>query len=1241
MSIAGIKVLIIGRKFDLPYEVLHLDSSAAVLGSIAKFHPDVIVTSEFQPGPLLQAHFDVRKRWIHVPAGSTPQAVSNAVESCYQANLWTEHPGQKANPLISVYTGTFNTGDYLKDAFQSLKEQTYKNWEWVVVDDASTDGTWERLVEYSNEDVRVRPHRNAKRCGKIGGVKDMATRLCQGTYLVELDHDDMLTDFALDEIRAAFEADPEAGLVYSNYSSFFENGTFHKFTDDFWKNRYRETEYHGKKWIEVIQPDIYDRFGPHFTQQFGYFLTFGPNHVRAFRARTFSELGGYNSDLPIADDFDLVARFFLKSKCVRLDKMLYLYRVRDAWSNTTFTRNKSIQDHLALVRARYAAEFEAYNAKRPATGVPVPVSPPPPAAAAGADEPCFVVASRSEADAQAVRSRLGGRDVFVKVGARSILEAYEEGRLRWAGRRRIVYVHDDVDFRDLDEFLRTLRELLPGTHGVCGSGAPDALERGPWWDCPPLFGKYVQAFPSGGGKTVEWPSAEIPSEVSWLDGVCLVTIDQEWSWKVEGDPVIWHGYDWLACKRTREAGGTCRTIAQPGAPILMHRGYGRMDGYAAALGVLRGTERLATAADVGFVVLDATGGPMAARCLRSIREHAPGAEIVLVANGVLPAKEALVFADKTVLLEANLGFAAGCNRGTMEVSRRLVCFMNDDAVFVDGTPGLLAAALSPRAMIVAPYSNRAKPPQGDIPLDVVPKVDVFPQAVVGLCMMMPTSLFRSLNGFDPRLNTWEDDDFCLRAARAGYHSKVVGGTWVYHERHATFRALGLDVNRIMRDNRALFMTMHPRIRVVVIAKDEEAAIGDFFEQFRPVTTDWCVLDTGSTDRTVELARAKGAKVESARLEDFAQARNEALKRFASGAEWIVMLDPDERLDPHTIAHLEETLARTSHDILLAPLVAVRADGGRRNFVPKPVAFRTGRGIRWIFKVHEKLVGSQKQAMIANATIEHLIVLHEDGRRARAEGFYKGLMEKEPYFTDPAYRARMREEWPILDYDRMDDPRIAKLHAGPLVSVVVPTWKRPELLRMALRSVLAQDYPNLEAVVVGDACPFLDGLTPTVELRNPRVRTLNLPANHGSGGAVPRNYALMLAAGGLIAYLDDDNDWSPDHLSSLYAALRGARGASFAFSSMSVNGQDLGFKEPVPGSIDTSCVLHSKDLILRHGFWKDRVEAGYAHDAEFFSRWTRAGEKWAATGKATLRYNAETCGQKDFILAKAAAAAQAH
>ncbi len=1218
MPTAGLKLLIIGKPIPLPYQTKVVEDSAAIMMTIAQFQPDVIMTTSFIPGVLNMATFELRKRWINVPAETKPEDAMRAVEGCYAYNIWTEHQYQATNPLISVYTPTYNTGDYLRETYQSLKEQTYANWEWIVIDDHSVDGTWERLESLAKDDIRVRPYRSGKRIEKIGAVKDQATRLSKGVYLVELDHDDLLTDFALAEIKAAFEKNPDVGFVYSNSSNFFENGTFHKFTDDFWKDRYRETEYRGKKWTECLTPDIYDRFGPEFHQQFGWFLTVGPNHVRAFRAKTFFELGGYNQELPVADDWDLYARMFLRSKCLHVPKMLYLYRFKDNWSNTTFTRNKSIQDHLQLGRNHYAGEFKAFNDVRLKTDVIV----------TGGSEILLTIAvpsmpSRMESLYKVIGElfkQSEGKPVEVIClldNRKSNLSEKRNQAIVNAKGKYISFVDDDdsVEPGYVDAILEAIDKNVDAdcivfnvmVHGYAKQ--PKVCKYGVEYQHSENDTAYLRK-----PNHVMAYRTDISKKHKYRKELSAISEDTEWAERA------------------------CRDIKKQVRveKVLYHYFYNEKE--TTQLNAVKGQKTLQ---DVSYVVLRAADTPLTKRCLESIKKYSAGSEIVLVQNGCAENAEVSALADQVVALDTNVGFAAGCNVGAKAASRSVVCFMNDDAAFVDDTPVKLLSEMSVEYPVVAPYSNRAKFPQGDILKENCPTGSLSVEMVVGLCMMIPKELYEKSGGFDPRLLTYEDDDLCKRLKVLGYGCRVVGGAWVDHERHETFKKLGLDVQGVMFENEKIFKRKNPVIRVIAIAKDEEKSIEAFFQQFHGITRDWCVLDTGSTDKTVELSKSIGCRVESAKFEDFAQARNEAVKRFGAGADWIVMFDPDERLDTHTIEHLQSFLFNAEDDIYFSPLQAVYPDGSRRDFVAKPILWRNKPEIRWVFKVHEKLVGSSSVALIKNAINTHIIELHEDGRRKKAEWFYKGLMDTEPYFTDAAYKKKMIEDWPILDYDRPDDPRIKKVFIGPVVTVVIPTFKRTELLLRAVKSACSQDYPNLDVVIVGDDCPELMELKRDVYLEglfDRRARVFNLDKNHGAGGAEPRNHAIMAAAGNLIAYLDDDNAWKPGHVSSVYEAKR-ASGASYAFSSMEVNGTDLKFKEPKQGGIDTSCILHDKSLIQKHGFWKDRVAGGYAHDWEFIGRWVTAGEKWAATGVATLVYNIETCGQRKFLQALALAASK--
>jgi glycosyltransferase involved in cell wall biosynthesis len=106
-------------------------------------------------------------------------------------------------------------------------------------------------------------------------------------------------------------------------------------------------------------------------------------------------------------------------------------------------------------------------------------------------------------------------------------------------------------------------------------------------------------------------------------------------------------------------------------------------------------------------------------------------------------------------------------------------------------------------------------------------------------------------------------------------------------------------------------------------------------------------------------------------------------------------------------------------------------------------------------------------------------------------------------------------------------------AKPLVSVIMPVHNRPNLVREAIQSVLAQSYGNFELIVCDDAS---DDETPEVvaSYRDERIRLIRL--QHNVGAAAARNKCLERAQGTYISYLDSDNIWHPDFLRILLDKL---------------------------------------------------------------------------------------------------------
>ncbi|MFC6723950.1 glycosyltransferase family 2 protein [Halobium palmae] len=108
--------------------------------------------------------------------------------------------------------------------------------------------------------------------------------------------------------------------------------------------------------------------------------------------------------------------------------------------------------------------------------------------------------------------------------------------------------------------------------------------------------------------------------------------------------------------------------------------------------------------------------------------------------------------------------------------------------------------------------------------------------------------------------------------------------------------------------------------------------------------------------------------------------------------------------------------------------------------------------------------------------------------------------------------------------------------SPLVSVVVPTYDRPEKLAEAVESVLEQTYGNLELIVVDDASPtpartVLEGM----DLGTLRWSCIRHDTNRGANAA--RNSGIRESSGEFVAFLDDDDDWDPEAVEGHVALFR--------------------------------------------------------------------------------------------------------
>lgn len=136
-----------------------------------------------------------------------------------------------------------------------------------------------------------------------------------------------------------------------------------------------------------------------------------------------------------------------------------------------------------------------------------------------------------------------------------------------------------------------------------------------------------------------------------------------------------------------------------------------------------------------------------------------------------------------------------------------------------------------------------------------------------------------------------------------------------------------------------------------------------------------------------------------------------------------------------------------------------------------------------------------------------------------------------------------------NYDRQsrrnDMRRESRKKAGPLVSVLIPTFNRPRYLCEALASVLHQSYGNLQVIVVNDGGEDVSSIIDSY--RDPRLVFINRKENRGK--AFSLNDALTRATGKYVAYLDDDDQYYPRHIETLVNALENQTGCQVAYSDL--------------------------------------------------------------------------------------------
>ena len=207
--------------------------------------------------------------------------------------------------LFSVLIANYNNGRYLQEAIDSVLEQTYTNWEIVIVDDKSTDNSFEIYEKYK-DDKRFRFYYNEKN-GDCGCTKRRCAELAKGELCGFLDPDDALMPNALEVMVKAHAEHPECSLIYS---------TCYRYSGD--RNE---------------DMPIWDFIGE--IPEESDFLIYKKkivSHFVSFKKDAYDKTDGIDPFFKADVDFDLYCRLEEVGEMLYIPQPLYYYRINNEHS---------------------------------------------------------------------------------------------------------------------------------------------------------------------------------------------------------------------------------------------------------------------------------------------------------------------------------------------------------------------------------------------------------------------------------------------------------------------------------------------------------------------------------------------------------------------------------------------------------------------------------------------------------------------------------------------------------------------------------------------------------------------------------------------------------------------------------------------------------------------------------------------------------------------------------------------
>lgn len=237
---------------------------------------------------------------------------------------------EESTPLVSVIMPVYNAERYLSEAVESILSQTFPDFELIVIDDCSTDGSLAILKSFAERDARVRLLANAQNLG-ITPTLNRGIQAARGEFIARMDADDISLPERLEKQAAFLQANPTIGLISGNAEAIDVEGAA---TDE--------------DFSLIVEPG-YIKWLLHFTCPITHPAVMG-------RKALFKQAGGYDPEILYAEDYDLWQRMNQFTQLSNLPDVLIKKRAHAQTIGVT-RRETMIRSH-RLVQQRALSRLQ-------------------------------------------------------------------------------------------------------------------------------------------------------------------------------------------------------------------------------------------------------------------------------------------------------------------------------------------------------------------------------------------------------------------------------------------------------------------------------------------------------------------------------------------------------------------------------------------------------------------------------------------------------------------------------------------------------------------------------------------------------------------------------------------------------------------------------------------------------------------------------------------------------------------